>query len=518
MKILQIGKFYPIRGGVEKVMYDLMLGLADRNIHCDMLCATTEDHRGGIIAINSYAKVIAMPTQIKFAATMIAPKMILKLRQIADDYDIIHIHHPDPMACLVLFLSGYKGKVILHWHSDILKQKMLLKLYSPLQSWLIKRANLIVGTTPVYVQESTFLNKVQYKTDYIPIGVEPIVHDIAKVEAIQQKYENKKIIFSLGRLVEYKGYEYLIRAAQYLDEQYQIIIGGKGPLHDELQQLIMQLGVQDRVELIGFISDDQLPAYYGACDVFCLSSIMKTEAFAIVQIEAMSCAKPVISTNIPGSGVSWVNANKQSGLVVEIENSKAIAKAIHTILDNKETYDQLSIGSLQRYQTFFTREKMVDKCLKIYNRLIPTLEKDKIIVPNKFLFEQVLEYLRQGKQVTIPVKGTSMRPFLREGDRVSLEPFEKKDLTGGIIVLAKTDDQMVLHRVVKYNEHQIWLAGDGNLVKHELVDYTDVVATAVRVYRDGAKININQRWRCVLGQIWYWIRPFRRIIMKFNNL
>src|SRR5690554_4217137 len=268
MKILQLGKFYPIRGGVEKVMYDLMLGLSDRNIQCDMLCATTEDHPGGIISINPYAKVIAIPTQIKLAATMIAPKMIWKLRQIAADYDIIHIHHPDPMASLVLFLSGYKGKVILQWHSDILKQKMLLKLYRPLQSWLIKRASLIVGTTPVYVQESTFLSEVQNKTGYIPIGVESIVSDIAKVEAIQQKYEYRKIIFSLGRLVEYKGYEYLIRAAQYLDEQYQIIIGGKGPLQDELQQLIMQLGVQDRVELVGFISDEQLPAYYSACDVF----------------------------------------------------------------------------------------------------------------------------------------------------------------------------------------------------------------------------------------------------------
>lgn len=377
MKILQIGKFYPIRGGVEKVMYDLMLGLADRNISCDMLCATTEDHPGGILSINSYASVIAMPTQIKFAATMIAPKMIVKLRKIASDYDIIHIHHPDPMACLALFLSGYKGKVVLHWHSDILKQKVLLKLYKPLQSWLIKRADLIVGTTPVYVQESPFLSNVQHKVDYIPIGVEPIIPDAAQVEAIRQKYGDKKLIFSLGRLVEYKGYEYLIRAARHLDARYQIIIGGKGPLYDELQTLIVQLGVQDRVELIGFVSDDELPAYYGACDVFCLSSILKTEAFAIVQIEAMSCAKPVISTHIPGSGVSWVNAEGQSGLVVEIENFKALANAIHTIITNKEYYDQLSKGSLDRYQRFFTREKMVDKSLKIYDKLLLGTEGDK---------------------------------------------------------------------------------------------------------------------------------------------
>lgn len=373
MKVLQVGKFYPIRGGVEKVMYDLMLGLAARDIQCDMLCATTEDHPGGILVISPYAKVIAIPTQIKFAATMIAPKMILKLRQIAGDYDIVHIHHPDPMATLALFLSGYKGRVVLHWHSDILKQKMLLKLYKPLQDWVIKRADLIVGTTPVYVHESPFLSENQHKVDYIPIGVEPVIPELAQVENIRQKYGEKKLIFSLGRLVEYKGYEYLIRAAKHLNENYQIIIGGKGPLHDELQQLILDLNVKDRVELIGFISDDDLPAYYGACDIFCLSSILKTEAFAIVQIEAMSCSKPVVSTHIPGSGVSWVNAEGQSGLVVELENPEAIADAINNILQEKEKYDQLSAGSLQRYQTFFTREKMVDKCLNLYYKLCSNL-------------------------------------------------------------------------------------------------------------------------------------------------
>ncbi|WP_442590775.1 glycosyltransferase [Pedobacter sp. AW31-3R] len=368
MKILQIGKFYPIRGGVEKVMYDMMLGLAARNIYCDMLCATTEDHPGGILTINPYAKVIAIPTQIKFAATMIAPKMIVKLRQIAKDYDIIHIHHPDPMASLALFLSGYKGKVVLQWHSDILKQKMLLKLYGPLQDWLIKRADLITGTTPVYVKESPFLNQVQHKVDYIPIGVEPINPEASRVLLIRQKYQGKKLILSVGRLVEYKGYEYLIRAAQHLDARHQVVIAGKGPLHDKLQELIMQLGVQDRVELIGFVSDEDLADYYGACDIFCLSSILKTEAFAIVQIEAMSCAKPLISTHIPGSGVSWVNAGGESGLIVALENSRALADAILTLSGNDEIYTQLSAGSLLRYQQLFTRNRMIDRCLELYGR------------------------------------------------------------------------------------------------------------------------------------------------------
>ena len=368
MKILQVGKFYPIRGGVEKVMYDLILGLSARNVHCDMLCASTEDHPGGMLEINSHAKLIVVPTQIKLAATMLAPKMILKLREIAKGYDIIHIHHPDPMACLSLFLARYKGKVVLHWHSDILKQKMLLKLYRPLQSWLIKRADLIVGTTPVYVKESPFLSKVQHKVDFIPIGVDPIAFDVE--ERIRETYKHKKIIFSLGRLVDYKGYEYLIRAAQYLDEQYQIVIGGKGPLLEELQALILELNVQNKVDLIGFVSDEDLPAYYGASAIFCLPSILKTEAFAIVQIEAMSCSKPIVSTHIPGSGVSWVNADGKSGKVVEIENPKALAKAIQEVIEDEGNYTSLSKGAFGRYSTLFTTETMISKSLEVYNKVL----------------------------------------------------------------------------------------------------------------------------------------------------
>ncbi|WP_407533712.1 glycosyltransferase [Elizabethkingia miricola] len=370
IKILQLGKFYPIRGGVEKVMYDLMLGLSEEKVYCDMLCASTEDYPAGIININQYAKLIVEATKVKLAATMLAPSLIVRLRKIAKDYDIIHIHHPDPMASLALFLSGYKGKVILHWHSDILKQKTLLKLYKPLQDWLIKRANVIVGTTPVYVKESPFLNKVQHKIDYIPIGVEPLVADKRKVEKLKEKYKNKHIVFSLGRLVEYKGYEYLIKAAQHLDENYQIIIGGKGPLMVSLTNLIAERGVQNRVTLLGFVADDDIPDYFEVCDMFCLSSIWKTEAFAIVQIEAMSCGRPIVCAHIPASGVSWVNQNEVSGLVVEAEDEVALANAIKRISTDANLQKKLSEGSKKRYEEYFTRKKMTEKCLDIYRDVL----------------------------------------------------------------------------------------------------------------------------------------------------
>jgi rhamnosyl/mannosyltransferase len=374
MKILQIGKFYPIQGGVEKVMYDLTIGLSQQNIHCDMLCAVIGNQKSGMIQIGKFARIFCMPTCIQLSATMISPAMILKLRKIQCEYDIVHIHHPDPMACLALLLSGYKGKVLLHWHGDILKQKILLKLYRPLQRWLINRADVIVGTTPIYVQHSPFLQKVQDKTTYIPIGVAPLVADPDQVNRIEKQYSGKKIVFSLGRMVEYKGYEYLIKAAQYLDDDHIILIGGGGPLKNKLQQLIDDSEVGEKVKLMGFISDEERVAYFMACDVFVLSSIWKTEAFGIVQIEAMSCGKPVVATRIEGSGVSWVNADGVSGYNVDPRNAEALAGAIRKLVPGTQSYMDFSTRARTRYEMMFTQEKMIDNCLKLYREVLGTEE------------------------------------------------------------------------------------------------------------------------------------------------
>ena len=366
MKVLQLGKFYPIRGGVEKVMYDIMLGLSERGVDCDMLCASTEDHPSGEFVINEHAKLFVVNTSVKAAATMLAPAMISKLRNIAHHYDIIHVHHPDPMAALALFLSGYKGSVVLHWHSDIVKQKKLLKLYKPLQKWLIKRANIIVGTTPIYVEQSSFLQSYKHKLDYIPIGIDPLNPDLALVDSIKERFKGKFLIFSLGRLVEYKGYEYLIKSAIDLPNDYKVVIGGKGPLHNELQSLIDVNNLQDKVELLGFLSDEEAHAYFEASEVYVLSSIMKTEAFAIVQIEAMSCGTPVVTAEIEGSGVSWVNKDAESGIVCEGGNANAIAKAVRLLGEDKMLYNKLSNGARDRFVKLFHKKVMIDKTINLY--------------------------------------------------------------------------------------------------------------------------------------------------------
>ena len=367
MRILQIGKFYPIRGGVEKVMYDLTVGISEMGIPCDMLCASEKKQT---IQLNEKGRVLCTPILMKAAATTISPEMVFALRKMVKEYDVIHVHHPDPMACLALYLSGFKGKVVLHWHSDILKQRWLLKLYRPLQSWLVHRADAVVGTSPVYLAESPYLQHAQHKTKCVPIGIDPMLPNVAGAEKIRQQYPGKKIVFSMGRLIGYKGYQYLVEAAKYLSDDFVVLIGGTGHLMSDLQSKIAQWNLQDKVKLLGFVRDDEVAAYYTACDLFCLPSIMKTEAFGIVQIEAMSCGKPVVTTKIPESGVSWVNQDGVSGLNVEPRDAKALAAAIEKVTDNPEDYKHFSEGAKRHFDEMFTKPKMIQTCLDLYKQLL----------------------------------------------------------------------------------------------------------------------------------------------------
>ena len=378
MAVLQLGKFYPIKGGVEKVMRDLVIGLNANNIHCDMLCSMLPNdpidaidvnrskcHNGVLTIDENGGHIIVVKALAKIAGTMISPALISYLRANKDKYEIIHIHHPDPMAALALRLSGYKGRVILHWHSDIVAQKVLYRLFLPIQKWLINRASHIVGTTPVYLKQSSHLKGYNQKFVVIPIGIEKIVFDRDRVKETKQRFSGDKLILSVGRLVPYKGFEYLIEAAEYLPDNYHIVIGGDGPLLPMLTEMVRTRHLESRVTLLGYISDDVRSDLYGACDAFVLSSVSKNEAFGIVQIEAMSCGKPVIATTIPESGTSWVNKPGVSGLNISPKDPEAIADAILTICKDQLRY---SLQAKTLFEDRYEISNMIKLIIKLYEK------------------------------------------------------------------------------------------------------------------------------------------------------
>lgn len=369
MRVLQLGKFYPLRGGVEKVMYSLMEGLSARELRCDMLCASETGSRLRE-NLNPWATLMCSPSWGKLNGTMMSPRMISAMRRIASTYDIVHVHHPDPMAALSLWLSGFKGRVVLHWHSDIVKQHRMLQAYKPLQRWLLRRADVIVCTTEPYMRGSEYLKPYLQKCTVVPIGIPALQPDTELTRSIAERYAGRKLLFALGRLVPYKGFEHLVEAAALLPDEYVVVIGGTGPLRSNLEHAIAERGLEDKVILAGYLSDQEVGAYFGACTMFCFPSVQKTEAFGIVQLEAMSVGKPIVATDIPGSGVSWVDAHGVSGLNVPVGDAQALADAIQQISSTPEALRKFARGAQQRYQDTFTHDKMVESTIRIYSSIL----------------------------------------------------------------------------------------------------------------------------------------------------
>lgn len=365
MKILQLSKLYPpFFGGIETVVYDISTDLNQYDDYeVDVLCVSETNSSSDEIVEG--VRVYRKSSFAHIASTYLSISYIYTWLKRKNDYDVVHVHLPNPLANLALFLFRPKCKVVLHWHSDVIKQRILKKLLFPLQNWMLKRSDVIITTSPSYGEHSEDLNRFKKKIVVVPIGINsPTTNsDVLanKVNSIKEMYRGKKIIFALGRHVYYKGFSFLIDSLQYLPNEYILLLGGKGELSESLETQVAEKSLQKRVFFLGRIPNDDLPSYYAACDVFCLPSIEKSEAFGVVQLEAMAHGKPVVSTNITGSGVSWVNKHGTSGIVCRIKDSQEIA---NSILKANGSFSSSEI--INYFEKNFTKEVMNKKIMNIY--------------------------------------------------------------------------------------------------------------------------------------------------------
>lgn len=368
MKVLHIGKYYPpFFGGVEKVNFDLVETLNEKGVETDVFCF---NHEQGSKTTTINYKIFRTSVWATKFSTPLSFSVFKDLKKIYQDYDIIHLHMPNPTAALAFQFLPFKGRIILHWHLDIVKQKMIKIAYKPLQTHIIKKSDAIIVTSPDYLESSSDLKPFRDKCHVIPLGIDDsyLTENLSFEEDWLEKYKGKKVVFSLGRLIYYKGFEYLIDAAKLLDEDTIILIGGVGALQEELQQQIEDNSLQERVKLLGKIPTEELATYYKLADVFCLPSIERSEAFGIVLLEAMACGCALISTSM-GSGTSWVNQHQETGLVVPAKNSEEIAKAIAVITNDKALNKKFSKNARERFENNFKLEQMTERTLDLYHDL-----------------------------------------------------------------------------------------------------------------------------------------------------
>ncbi|GAB6137375.1 glycosyltransferase [Halanaerobaculum tunisiense] len=369
MNVLQVNKlYYPFTGGVEKVAYDISNELSDK-VDMDVLVAN-DKFKKDQEKING-ANIYRSASLGRYFSMPVAPTFPFDLKKI--DADIYHYHLPFPLGVVSHLLTNPNGKTVVTWHSDIVKQEKILKIYKPFLMKFLDKVDKIVTTSLNMIESSPFLQPFKDKCTVIPLGIKPEDFSLtdrveSKVTKIKRKY-SKPIIFFVGRLVYYKGIEYLIKAMERIDAQ--LLIGGTGPLQDELRSLVQRSDLENKVEFLGYIDDKDLSAYYHASEMFVLPSVEKSEAFGIVQLEAQACGKPVISTNLP-TGVPFVNKHEETGLVVEPKLHQQLSEAINLLLSEPKLRKQYGQRAKKRVKEQFTIKKLGDSYLKLYNQLLET--------------------------------------------------------------------------------------------------------------------------------------------------
>nr|WP_318660148.1 glycosyltransferase [uncultured Treponema sp.] len=367
MKILQIGKFFPpyFYGGIETVSYNLHIALQNvPGITSDFLGFLPKKYNEDI-KVDEH--VYLCKTDIDKFSAQISRSFFKQYKKIKNDYDIIIVNMPHPVANLAMTLAPPKKscKVILYWHSDIIKQKKLLFFYKPFLVSLIKRADAVAAPTMIHLDESDFSKYFEGKKVVLPF--------ILNYKTTKDKYvlsqDNKKIIYACGRLIYYKGFDVLVEAAKYILDDAVVYISGTGALKDTLLKKISDNGLENKVKLLGRVSDEELNANYSGCYLYCFPSVNRGEMMGLVQYEALSHSKPIVSTIIPRSGAPTLNIEGVTGFKVAINDPKALAEKINLLLKDKKLYDKLCQGA---YETSvkYNSPDTIKEYIECFERLV----------------------------------------------------------------------------------------------------------------------------------------------------
>ena len=318
-------------------------------------------------------KVYRIPVNFSFMSQDVAFSYYRVLRNLTTKYspDAVHVHCPNPFVYpLVTSCINKKTKLILHWHSDILSKGIAYYIIKPFENHILRRANVIISTSPNYIPYSAPLQNYQEKVRVAQNGLitsnfELQSGDSKRIDAIRNKYSNKAIVFFAGRHVPYKGIDCLIKADAFIQGDCVILIAGKGPQDSYLHSLHHST----RVHFLGRLSDDDLRCYSHAADIFAFPSVTKAEAFGIALAEAMYCHSAPVTFCLKGSGVNWVSIGGITGEEVPLRDVKAFAVAIDKLLADKNLRKQYAEAAYQRIKEMFTTDKAVKAVLEIYKEL-----------------------------------------------------------------------------------------------------------------------------------------------------
>lgn len=361
-KITHVTRYaYPHIGGIEAVISQINESLPNEDFEKEVLCCSNTEKS----SFENGVKYNRCKFLFEFAANTISPEFIWKLSRV--NTDILHYHMPFIFAVIAHFIARPKyKKLYITYHGAIVGYDKVMKPFWGIYKYFYKLADQIHVLSPDIINSDPILSENKDKCEIVPFGIDlELDFNQKDVDKIIEQYNNKKIILAIGRLVKFKGFQYIIDAMKQVDDAV-LLIMGNGPLMENFKNYINENQLKSKVFLLGAISDKITKNnYIKACDIFILSSIRKSESFGIVQLEAMKYGKPVINTNL-GTGVNYVSIHNETGLTVEPKNSDVLANAINKLLNDDKLRQEYGNKARKRIQQLFDIKQINQEYNKLY--------------------------------------------------------------------------------------------------------------------------------------------------------
>lgn len=384
MRVLHLGKYYPPhRGGIETHLQALAHGLSAEGVEVTALVVNHAGAGGDVVwraaARTRSASERDGPVRVErvgrvanVARLDLCPRLPLRLRSLAREADLLHLHVPNPtMGFALASLPPSQPLVITH-HSDVLRQRVLRHALRPLDELLYRRAARVLATSPRYVEGSALLRRFAAKTEVLPFGLDlaPFQEEsptlAREAELLRARFRAPRWLM-VGRLVYYKGHALALEAFRELPGT--LLIVGEGPAAAELRQRAEELGVAARVAFLGSVRDEVLRAAYRVATALLFPGTARSEAFGLAQVEAMASGCPVINTELAGSGVPWVCPHEEAGLTVPVGDARALAGAARRLVAEPALARRLGAGGRARAAERFSQGVMARACAALYERV-----------------------------------------------------------------------------------------------------------------------------------------------------
>ncbi len=380
MHVLHLGKYFdPFRGGIENFTRLLALGTRDAGHQVSLLVHAHEGGRSEEV-LESGIRLVRSRVLGRWMYTPLAPFFLFDLWRLLSRNrpDVLHVHLPNVSAFwLLLCPPAWRIPWILHWHSDVefdsderLGRWLYRWCYRPLEWLLLKRAAAVICTSPNYLRASEALQAFHGKSRIVPLSCEVA----AEGSAENPEWPAGKLrLLMVGRLTPYKGHGVLLNALAELEErgiEVATVLVGAGKPEAELFSAAQCLFLERRVSMLSGLDDGQLSALYDSCDLVCLPSLNRAEAFGMVLLEAMTHGKPVVASELLDSGVSWVVEHDRTGWLFPVADSDALAERLAWCLEHPEALREAGEHARRRFEERFAREQVLGETLQCYSEVL----------------------------------------------------------------------------------------------------------------------------------------------------